>query len=87
MLFFSLVELETFTKLSDGHLLHEAVATSLGWIESLGSLDRNLLKLPNLSDELSFLGKFGSLLILTLFKSLLQVTVYLVSDLLVLFLF
>ena len=80
----ALVEFKALSELRNGHLFHEAVATSLSRIESFGALDGNLLKLSDLADELHLLGKFGSLLILAFLKGLLEIFVHLVSYLLVL---
>ena len=76
----SFLELETLAKLSNRHFLHQAVATSLCWIKAFGALNRNLLKLTDLTNEFHLLGKLGSLLILALLETLLQVTVHLVSN-------
>ena len=76
----SFLELETLAKLSNRHLLHKAVATSLCWIKAFSALNRNLLKLTDLANEFHLLSKLGSLLILALLETLLQVTVHLVSD-------
>ena len=49
-------------------------------VESLGSLDRDLLKLTDLPDQLSLLSQLGCFLILTLLEGLLQVTMHLIPD-------
>ena len=62
------------------------MTTSLSWVETFSPLNTNLLKLSNLSDELGLLGKFSSLLILSLLKSLLPIAMNLIPDCLVLLL-
>ena len=83
----SFLELKTLTQLSDRHLFHQTMTSSLSWIESLGSLNRDFLKLSNLSDELSLLCQLSSLLILALLETLLKLFVNLISDIFVLLLF
>lgn len=80
------IKLKALSQLSNRHLLHQPVTTSLSWVETFSPLNRNLLKLSDLSDELGLLGKFSSLLILSLLKSLLQITMNLIPDCLVLLL-
>ena len=76
----SFLELETLAKLSNRHFLHQAVATSLCWIKTFSALNRNLLKLTDLANQFHPLGKLGSLLILALLETLLQVTVHFISN-------
>ena len=80
------VELESFSQLGDRHFLHQAVTTSFSRVESFRSLDRNLLKLSDLPNQLLLFGEFSSLLVLSLLESFLQVLVHLISDGLVLLL-
>ena len=75
-----LVELEALSQLSNRHLFHQAMTTSFSWVESLGSLNRDLFKLTDLPDKLLLLSQFGCFFILTLFESLLQVTMHLIPD-------
>lgn len=76
----SFIELETLSQLSDGHLLHQTMATSLSWIKTLGPLDGDLFKLANLSNQLSLLGKICGFLILLFLESFLNIAVHLVSN-------
>ena len=80
LLLLSLVEFETLAELCDRHLFHETMTSSFSRIKAFSSLDRDLLKLSDLSNKLSFLGKFGSLFILTFLQGLLQVSMNFISD-------
>lgn len=62
------------------------MTTSLSWIKALRSLDRDLLELANLTNQFHLFRKLGSFLILALLQALLKVTVYLISDRLVILL-
>ena len=75
-----LVELEALSQLSNRHLFHQAMTTSFSWVESLGSLNRDLFKLTDLPDQLLLLSQLGCFFILTLFESLLQVTMHFIPD-------
>ena len=79
----SLVKFKTLTKLCNRHLFHQTVTASLGWVETLGTLDRDLLELTDLADKLLLLGKLSGLLVLLLLERLLHFTMDLVSDRLV----
>ena len=77
---------KALSELSDRHLLHQAVTTGFSRIESFRSLDWDLFKFTNLSDQFGFLSELGSLFILALLETLLKITVHLVSNRLVLLL-
>ena len=82
----SLIVFKALSELSDRHLLHQAVTTGFSRIESFRSLDRDLFKFADLSNQLGFLSELGSLLLLALLEALLKITVHLISDRLVLLL-
>ena len=82
----SLIVFKALSELGDRHLLHQAVTTGFCRIESFRSLDRDLFKFADLSNQLGFLSKLGSLLLLALLEALLKITVHLISDRLVLLL-
>ena len=63
LLVYLALHLNSFSELSNRHFAHEAVVARLSWVEALSTLDWNLLKFSQLSDELFFLSQFGSLLV------------------------
>ena len=80
LLLLSLLELESLTQLGYRHLLHQAVPACFCRVKAFSPLDRDLLKLSDLSDQLHSLRKLSCLFILAFLEAFLEITMHLVSN-------
>jgi hypothetical protein len=76
-------EFKSFSEFSDGHLHHEAMATSFCRVETLGTLNRDLLNLPDLPYELFPLPELMGFLVLSSLKSLIDLSFDCVTNFLI----
>lgn len=76
-------EFKSFSEFSNGHLHHESMTTSFCRIETLGTLNRDLLNLPDLPNELLPLPEFMGFLVLSSLKSLVDLSFDCVTNFLI----
>ena len=83
---FGLIQFNTLSQFSNWHLTHQAVITSFGGVETLVTLDRNLLKFAELTDKFFLLSLLGGLFISQALLTILHLLRNNISDLSVLIL-